>query len=80
MKTWKEALPRARTLAELYGADRLLVEAHRGVLGYGTDCIRIGATYGSLIVRGEDLRLCCMSREQLVVRGSIRQVEMEVSR
>ncbi len=80
MKTWKEALPKPRTLAELYGADRLLVEAHRGVLGYGEDCIRIGATYGSLIVRGQGLRLCCMSREQLVIRGTIRNVEMEVTR
>ncbi len=77
MKTWKDTKP--RTLAELYGADRLLVEAHRGVERYAPDCIRIGATYGALTVRGQGLELCCMSREQLVVRGAIRAVEMEVS-
>lgn len=84
MKNWKERLPgpgenglKPRTLAEVYGQDRVLVEEHRGILSYGTEMIRIGATYGSLIVEGEDLRLCCMSRSQLVIRGKLRAVKME---
>ena len=84
MKNWKERLTmpgdsslKPRTLAEIYGCDRLLVEHHRGILGYGTQCIRIAATYGELVVEGEDLRLCCMSRSQLVIRGRIRSVMME---
>lgn len=84
MKTWKERLPglddgglRPRTLAELYGNDRLLVEQHRGILSYGTETIRIGATYGLLTVQGQDLRLCCMSRSQLVIRGRILSVSVE---
>lgn len=84
MKNWKERLSvtsdsslKPRTLAEIYGCDRLLVELHRGILGYGTQCIRIAATYGELVVEGEDLRLCCMSRSQLVIRGRIQSVTME---
>lgn len=84
MKTWKERFAELddgtllpRTLAELYGNDRLLVERHRGILSYGTECIRVAATYGILTVTGADLRLCCMSRSQLVIRGSIGCVRVE---
>ena len=66
-----------RTLTEIYGCDRLLVEHHRGILGYGAECIRIAATYGALVVEGDDLRLCCMSRSQLVIRGRLKSVMME---
>lgn len=84
MKSWKERLTgpegnslMPRTLAEVYGTHRLLVEEHRGIVSYGTQCIRIAATYGMLVVEGEDLRLCCMSRSQLVVRGKLHAVKME---
>ena len=83
MKNWKERLAgpeqalTPRTLAEVYGTDRVLVEQHRGIRGYSTEQIRIGATFGLLVVEGEDLRLCCMSRSQLVIRGTIRQLRME---
>lgn len=84
MKDWKKRLGalepegiRPRTLTELYGTERLLVEQHRGILSYGTECIRIAATCGVLVVEGEDLRLCCMSRSQLVIRGKLRSVRME---
>lgn len=80
MKDWngrlrEELVP--RTLAELYGSERLLVEHHRGIVSYGADCIRMGATFGFLIAEGENLRLCCMSRSQLVICGKIRCLRME---
>ena len=77
MKNWKERLSfdenglKPRTLVELYGNERVLVEQHRGILGYGSECIRIGTSFGSLTVEGLELRLCCMSRSQLVIRGQI---------
>ena len=84
MKTLKERLIREpeglkpRTLTEIYGSERLLVEHHRGILGYGTACIRIAVTFGQLVVEGDELRLCCMSRSQLVIRGKLRSVRLEV--
>ena len=39
--------------------------------------ILVGATFGALHVRGAELRLCCMSRSQLVIRGSILGLRME---
>lgn len=84
MKNWKErlAVPEGnyltpRTLAEVYGMDRLLIEHHRGILSYGTEAIRIGTTYGCLVVEGEELRLCCMSRSQLVIHGKVHHLHME---
>lgn len=68
---------RGRTLAELYGKERLLVEHHKGIVSYGQECIRIGTTFGFLIAEGVNLRLCCMSRTQLVICGEIRCVRME---
>lgn len=84
MKNWKEQLCgpagdvlHPRTLAELYGSERLLVEQHRGIVSYGTQCIRIAATFGILVAEGEELQLCCMSRSQLVIRGRLRGLRLE---
>ena len=70
MLTEPEGL-KPKTLVELYGAERLLVEHHGGIRSYGTERIRIAATFGCLGVEGRELRLCCMSRTQLVIRGRI---------
>lgn len=84
MKNWKDRLTdigdgtlKLRTLAEVYGQERVLIEQHRGILSYGTECIRIGTTYGQLAVEGDGLRICCMSRSQLVIRGRIQLLRME---
>ena len=76
MLTEPEGL-KPQTLVELYGAERLLVEHHGGIRSYGTERIRIAATFGSLVVEGRELRLCCMSRTQLVIQGRIDCVSVE---
>ena len=83
MKNWKERLAgpeqalTPRTLAEVYGTERVLIEQHKGIVSYGAEIIRVGATDGFLVVEGQDLRLCCMSRAQLVIRGKILGIRME---
>ena len=83
MKNWKERLAgpeqalTPRTLAEVYGTERVLIEQHKGIVSYGAEVIRVGTTYGFLVVEGENLRLCCMSRAQLVIRGKISGLRME---
>ena len=58
MKPWKEAVRRPaerlqpRTLVEIVGKQRLLVEHHRGILGYGTEEILVGTGYGILRIAG----------------------------
>lgn len=69
---------RPRTLVELYGNERVLIEEHRGILGYGDREIRVGTSFGVAVIEGSELRLCCMSRSQLVIRGRIGAVRTEV--
>ena len=78
MRDWKTEGLRPKTLVELYGNERVLIEEHRGILSYGDEMIRVGATFGTAVIEGMELRLCCMSRSQLVIRGRIACVRMEV--
>ena len=83
MSDWKQRLSadaaglRPRTLVEIYGRERVLVEQHRGIRAYSDECICIGTAFGSILVEGAELRLCCMSRQQVVVRGRIDAVRTE---
>lgn len=83
MSAWKDAVRRPaeqfqpRTLVEIVGKQRVLVEHHRGILGYGTEEILVGTGYGVLRIRGGELRLCCMSRQQLFVSGRIDSLTLE---
>lgn len=85
MKAWKEMTDAAReparkmnqTLIEVVGTGRVLIEHHRGILCYGTAEIIAGASFGRVHILGENLRLCCMSREQLFIAGRIQGIELE---
>ncbi len=84
MRDWKSGIRadagglRPKTLVELYGSERVLIEEHRGILAYGDDEIRVGTSFGVAVIQGMELRLCCMSRSQLVIRGRIGCVRTEV--
>ena len=69
---------RPKTLVELYGNERVLIEEHRGILSYGDEEIRVGTSFGVAVIQGMELRLCCMSRSQLVIRGRIGCIRTEV--
>ena len=76
MRDWKQL--QRKTLLELYGMERVLIEEHRGILAYGTESIRVGTSYGVAVIEGVDLRVCSMSRTQIVIRGKIGSVRTEV--
>ena len=84
MRDWKSGIRadagglRPKTLVELYGNERVLIEEHRGILSYGDEEIRVGTSFGVAVIQGLELRLCCMSRSQLVIRGRIGCVRTEV--
>lgn len=56
------------------GNRRLLVENHRGILEFGNQCITLATGCGNLQVEGEDLNLCELRRDALVISGDVRQV------
>lgn len=67
---------RPKTLVELLGMGRLVVEHHRGILCYSPEEIRIRTTYGHLAIQGSSLTLCCIHRDQLCITGVINAMEL----
>ena len=65
------------TVAELWGCGRVLVENHKGVIGYDSEKILVKASYGVLRITGTGLSLSLMTAEQLIISGSIKSIEAE---
>lgn len=63
-------------IVEISGFRRLLIENHRGVIGYSREQIRVRVNYGEICVSGTGLSLTHMSREVLVVTGAIACVNL----
>lgn len=72
---WENALPGIPIL-ELTGDRRILIECHCGVTAYTTEEIGIRVKFGTVKIRGCDLRLAHMSRERLVVSGRIDSIDL----
>lgn len=69
MRPWAQ-----KTLVEVVGRERLVIEHHGGIASYGSEEILIRSSFGFVRVRGGGLGLNCMSREQLCVTGRIDEV------
>ncbi len=65
-----EALPKV-PLVELAGNQRVLIENHCGVIGYGCKEIRVKVSYGVICICGNGLELARMTKQQLVITGEI---------
>lgn len=63
-------------LVEIAGHSRVLIENHRGVIGYSREEIRVRVNYGEIAVSGSCLELNRISRELLVIRGNITCVSL----
>ena len=65
-----------RSLIEIAGTERVLIENHLGVTRYTREAIGIRTKSGWVEICGRGLELCHMSREQLVIRGTIAAVAL----
>lgn len=61
----------------LTGNTQLLIENHRGLLGYSTDCVEVSGGRLHIRVRGEGLCLKAMDTESLLIGGNIFGVDTE---
>lgn len=66
-------------IVELCGEKRVLIENHGGVVGYGSEQIRVAVKFGKLSVLGSGLKICFMSKQQLVISGRIDTIQIERS-
>ena len=64
-------------VVELKGAAEAVVIRHRGVVAYEAEEVRIASALGPIRVRGEELTICRMNRERIVLHGRIAAVELE---
>ena len=64
------------TLVEIAGDKRIIIENHRGVIGYGHCEIRVRVSYGILSISGTMLELTYMTKQQLVITGCIECVSL----
>ena len=71
-----EALP-GQAIVELVGGRRVLVEKHCGITEYSCDkiCVRVG--YGLLCICGCGLELTRMTKESLVISGTISTITVQ---
>lgn len=58
-------------LVEIAGERRVLIENHFGVTGYGSQEICVKVRFGHIIICGKGLELVRMTKEQLVIMGTI---------
>ena len=58
-------------LVELLGDRRVLVENHRGIAEYGHERIKINLDFGVLCITGCVLTIAYMSKQRLIIRGTI---------
>lgn len=68
----RQALP----LVELAGDKRVLIENHRGITEYSRETISICVVYGQIVVIGSGMRICYMSKDQLVIQGVIDEIRI----
>lgn len=68
-----EPLPN-QPLVEIVGCDRLLIENHKGVLKYGTQCIHIRVRFGQICITGTRLELTRMTKGQLIISGDLQEI------
>lgn len=64
-------------IVELAGNRRVLIENHRGVREYSRERIGVKVKTGLVVVCGQGLELSRMTRQQLVIQGTIEGVRLE---
>ncbi len=63
-------------LVEVLGDNRVLIENHMGILSYCLEEIRIKVCFGNVQVKGIDLQLMEIGKDQLVICGKIDAVQL----
>ena len=77
---FSEELPREtlpwQTVTEIVDNKRVIIENHRGIIVYSSEKIVIKLTDGSLCVIGNNLCVAYMSKQQLIINGTIQSINL----
>ena len=64
-------------LIEMYGSSRVFVENHGGISLYTSEEIGVNTKIGTILIRGKNLKISCISDQHLVISGQIFQIFRE---
>lgn len=65
-----------RSLIEIAGDDRVLIENHKGVTCYSNSLVCVKTTFGIVSITGNEMVMACMSKHKLVISGVISEVSL----
>ena len=74
---WLAEAAGAKARIAIVGQSRVLVENHRGVMAFGPQCVRVRTVQGSVSIRGEELVICELRCDGLIVAGRIASIGLE---
>lgn len=72
----RRRINREKTILELTGNSRLLVENHLGIQCYGSSVIRIRTDFGLLLITGDEMCFEFMSKYRLLIQGKISEIRV----
>lgn len=70
-----EPIP-GQPLVEIIDNRRVLIENHHGVNEYGASLIRVKVKFGTICVSGCELELARMTKDQVIISGTIESVTL----
>ncbi len=70
-----EPIPK-QPLVEIIGERRVLIENHCGIIGYAMSEVCVKVRFGHIQICGNGLELNCMTKDQLVIAGTIECVRL----
>ena len=75
-KAGRNSIWPGQPLVELVGDRRVLIEHHKGISQYSREEICVVVCFGQIIITGEAMEICQMSKEHLIIRGSIEEIRV----
>ena len=72
-----EELQRGAARLTLTGGRQVWIENYRCLLSFSSEALEVGCGKQRLRVRGEDLEIRCMDRQELMLSGTILTVEVD---
>lgn len=73
---WLEEASGSQPRVMLAGGRRAMIENHAGILEFSAEQVRLMTKQGVMSLRGEGLMLAEVRPDALIVRGSIRSIEL----
>ena len=64
-------------LVQLNGSRQVTVEGHRGIRQYSPERIEVRTVRGCVCIEGRDLHVALLSRDCMVIRGTVRALSLE---